>query len=154
MTAQTQDQATDADATVNGLIQIASRLVELMERETQLLRAMRPSDIVGMQDDKARLVAAYQERSRELRADPSHLAMVRPVLKQELRQALEHFEEASEANGRALAAAREANERLLRAIVDAVAGRQAQSHAYASDGGLASNNGKSKGVSITLNQEL
>jgi flagellar biosynthesis/type III secretory pathway chaperone len=140
---------------VNGLIAVASRLVRLLELETSLLRDMRPGAISELQDEKMRLVRGYESMASEIREDPERLAAISDAARQELRNAVSLFEEAAENNARALAAAQDANERLLKAIVQAATDTTADTKTYASDGGLRKNGKRdTKGISLTINQEL
>ena len=140
---------------VDGLIAVAGRLVRLLEIETSLLRDMRPGAIRELQEEKMRLVRGYESMASEVRDDPARLAAVTDAARQELRDAVSQFENAAEDNARALAAAQDANERLLKAIVQAATEKTADTKTYASDGGLRKNGKPDKqGVSLTINQEL
>lgn len=145
----------DIKTLIDGLIEIASRLIAVMEKETALLREMRPKDIVSFQDEKARLIRSYEERARALRADPSQLAEISEAVRQELGKTIRHFEHAAEINAKALAAAKEANERLLQSIVKAVTEKRADTPTYSSDGAMRkAGDDKREGVSLAINQEL
>lgn len=140
---------------VNGLIAVASRLVRLLETETSLLRDMRPGAIGELQEEKMRLIRGYESMASEIRDDPARLAAISSAARQELRDAVSQFELAAESNASALAAAHEANERLLKAIVQAATQNTADTKTYASDGGLRTNRKPdTQGISLTLNQEL
>ncbi len=142
-------------AFVNGLIAVASRLVRLLETETSLLRNMRPGAISELQEEKMRLIRGYESMASEIRDDPARLAAITDAARQELRDAVKQFEKAAEDNALALAAAQDANERLLKAIVQAAAEKTADTKTYASDGGLRKNRKPdTHGVSLTLDQEL
>ncbi len=154
MTSQTRKTAIGSKTRIGELIEIASRLITLMEEETRLLRAMRPRDLDRLQEEKSRLSHAYEERVGALRADTAAIAVVVPALKEELRRTLTRFEKVAEENALALKAATEANHRLLRIIADAVAEQQADTPVYSSDGNIRRGNGKPKSVSISLNREL
>ncbi len=140
---------------VDGLIAVASRLVRLLETETALLRDMRPGAIRELQEEKMRLIRGYESMASEIRDDPARLEAISDAARQELRGAVNHFEQAAEDNARALAAAQDANERLLKAIVQAVTEKTADTKTYASDGGLRKQGRPdAHGISLTVNQEL
>lgn len=145
----------DVQRLIDDLIEIASRLIAVMEKETALLRDMRPKEIVSFQEEKARLIRGYEEKTKALRAEPAQIAAITGAIKQELTLTIRHFEHAAELNAKALAAAKEANERLLKAIINAATESRADTQTYSSDGALRrAGNGKSEGVSLALNQEL
>ena len=140
---------------VNGLIAVASRLVRLLELETSLLRDMRPGAIRELQEEKMRLVRGYESMASEIRDDPARLAAISEVARAELRDAVGQFEKSAEDNALALAAAQDANERLLKAIVQAATENTADTKTYASDGGLRRNGKRdTQGISLTIDQEL
>ncbi len=140
---------------VNGLIAVASRLVRLLELETSLLRDMRPGAIRELQEEKMRLVRGYESMASEIRDDPARLAAISEVARAELRDAVSQFEKSAEDNALALAAAQDANERLLKAIVQAATEKTADTKTYASDGGLRRNGKRdTQAISLTINQEL
>lgn len=145
----------DHNSFIDGLVAVASRLVHLMERETAILREMRPGDIGSMQEEKLRLIRGYESMVSELREDPSRIAAVSEAVRHELRETVIRFEEAAATNARALTAAQEANERLLKAIVDAAAAQTANNPTYVADGGLRkAPRADAKGVSMALDQEF
>lgn len=145
----------DVQRLIDDLIEIASRLIAVMEKETALLRDMRPKEIISFQEEKARLIRGYEEKTKALRAEPAQIAAITGAIKQELTLTIRHFEHAAELNAKALAAAKEANERLLKAIINAATESRADTQTYSSDGALRrAGNGKSEGVSLALNQEL
>ncbi len=56
--------------TANVLIAVTARLIDLMNREIQLLKSMRPKEIETLQSEKAALVQEYDEHIRNLREEP------------------------------------------------------------------------------------
>ena len=94
--------------TIANLVALTARLVDLMGREIELLRAMRPREIEGIQAEKAALARTYAETVRQLSADPQRLKALEPVVRDEIKRVTERFEEAVAENARALKAASEA----------------------------------------------
>lgn len=140
---------------VNGLIAVTSRLVRLLELETSLLRDMRPGAIRELQEEKMRLVRGYESMAAEIRDDPARLAAITDIARQELHDAVSQFEKSAEDNAFALAAAQDANERLLKAIIQAATENIADTETYARDGGLRRNGKRNApSISLTINQEL
>lgn len=137
------------------LIAVTSRLIDLMGREIELLRAMRPREIETLQADKAGLTRAYVEYVAQLQSEPSRLGAVEPIVRDELRRVTERFEESVTENARALRAASEANNRLIKAIIEAAEQAQPRHAGYTNTGTTADRlPGKARGLSLTINQQL
>ncbi len=122
---------------VDDLIETTARLIELMERETAHLKAMKASEIGKGQAEKDRLVRSFETKLRQLAGDKQAAAAIAPALRQELRAVIGRFRAAMRANELALRAAREANERVVRAILDAAQSQAAPAHAYSASGKFA-----------------
>jgi hypothetical protein len=125
----------DAEGWATDLIAITGRLVELMNREIEMLRAMRPRDIEALQEEKAALARLYEQQVAALRDDPRRLTVLEPILQQELRATTDAYDSAIRRNAQALRAARDANEALLKAIVDAA--NALRKEGYSETGGKA-----------------
>ncbi len=121
---------------VDDLIETSARLIELMEQETTLLKAMKASEIGKGQAEKDRLARSFEAKLRQLAGDPQAAAAITPALRQELGLAMGRFRAAMRANELALRAAREANERVVRAILEAAQTQAAPAHAYSASGRL------------------
>ncbi len=121
---------------IEALIQVASRLIGVMNSEVEMLRAMRVGDIDSLQREKHDLTVLYEERIHALAEQPEALEAVEPALRSELNALALRFDIALSENTRALHAVRESHNRLLKAIVDAVANNRAQERAYTAKGGL------------------
>jgi hypothetical protein len=119
---------------IEGLIKIGSRLIDVMEREIAMLREMRPGDLKGLSSDKDTLVAAYEDCMSALKSDDKLIAAASPAIKDELLRIAAKLNATVTANERALSAARAANERLLKAVVDAVAADRERGAGYAKNG--------------------
>jgi hypothetical protein len=146
----------DSAARMRDLIVVAGRLITLVTEETRLLEAYRTSDIGALQDEKARLSRVYVSLVRDLKRDPELLAAVEKAVREELSDVLKRFEAAAEANANALNTAREANERVMRAIVEAAPAQQTTVAGYSRNGTLAapSKAAASRPLSMTVNQRL
>lgn len=149
-------QAAAPRPTIDDLIAVCTSLIGVLERETGMLERMRARDIKGLQDEKTTLALSYLQLVKQLSVDAKGLRTVEPVLRDELRSVLRRLEECRSTNERALSAAREANERVIRCIVEAVADRQAQAGAYGPNGAQAPCQPKHADdtMSLTLNQRI
>lgn len=137
----------DLRPSARGLIEIASRLIVLLERETALLRAMKAGEIGALQPEKSRLIAAYEERTRGLSAHGEELGFLEAAVREELHDTIARFNEAAKDNALALRAAHQANERLMQAIVDALSQQRNRAEGYGADGART-------GVEASLNDRV
>jgi hypothetical protein len=146
----------DSAARMRDLIVVAGRLITLVTEETRLLEAYQTNDISPLQDEKARLSRLYVGLVRDLKRDPELLAAVEKAVREELTDVLQRFEAAAEANTNALNVARAANERVMRAIVDAAAAQQNTVAGYSRNGTAAapSRVAAARPLSMTVNQRL
>ncbi|MEX2454568.1 MAG: hypothetical protein WD470_07680 [Rhodospirillaceae bacterium] len=127
---------TTAPANVESLIRIASRLIVVLEREIELLRAMKAGALAGLRDEKNGLVAAYEEQVRALSAAPDELRRVAPALQEEFARIADRFEAAMTENRRALSAASEAQNRFMQAVVKAAREKQTSFRGYSAAGAI------------------
>ena len=140
-------------ANVVGLLGIMKRLIEVMEREIDLLRSKEPSDIEDLQQDKATLAAAYEAHVRTLRESEHLFEALDPELRAEFSHAAETFQETLARNERALKAARETTDRVLQLIVREVEKRRHQQGVYSSNG-LAETVDTGQPVSVAFDERL
>ncbi len=138
------------------LIAITSRLIDLMGKEIEMLRSMRPQDIGALQKDKVSLALAYERHIQELRDDPSLLATAKPNLKVELKRITGRFQEMLNENESAIKAVKSVSEKLLTAIAKAVTEKRGNAAAYSKEGAIGGNGGVTgaKIAPITLNEQL
>lgn len=141
---------------VTDLLKITSRLISVLEREIEMLRAMKPVEMQNLQQDKLVLAAAYESALEALGTDPALLETIEPAVRNELREAMERFQTVLSANERALRAARDATDQVLRHIVDEVERQRGTTSGYSASGSVASLSGYAprKGVAVTLDQRL
>ncbi len=119
---------------IGGLIRIASRLIDVMRREIEMLRDMRPGGLDGLHAQKNELADAYEQQVRALASEPEALAAVAPALRQEFAEVASEFNKVLAENESALHATRFAHERLLKAVVDAVGEQRTAFKGYCASG--------------------
>ena len=122
---------------IDELIDVASRLTALMERENAMLAVHDTNGITTLQDEKLALTRAYTTRVREMTKNPVQLKAVTQVVRAEMKRVLTRFDEVAKRNEIALKAAREVNERVLKAIVDAANAQVPRATGYSRTGGMA-----------------
>jgi hypothetical protein len=131
------------------LISVASRLTALLQRENECLAKYDVRAISALQADKQTLTQTYCLRVHELKKSPAALAAVTQTVRDEIKKVMQQFDEVVRQNERALRATREANERVLAAIVDAANKQQPQTTAtYSRTGAMARAYGSSGRVPV------
>lgn len=121
---------------VTELLAITSQLIGCMERELELLRSLKPSELKQLQLDKVALADAYQAFTMALKEPGEDLASVNQALRDELTEATERFQGAVQDNLRALKAMRDVNERVMRAVVQALEEKRAAVTGYNARGSV------------------
>ena len=136
------------------VLDVTQRLTALLEREVELLKSLKPQDIRELQKPKADLSATYERLIRELREKSSLLAQADPKLKERVRQVTVRFQMALAENERSIRAVKTVSERLMRAVVAAVAERKSGTPAYSRAGLVAGGSATAKSVSFAVNRQL
>lgn len=135
------------------LIETTERLIDVMDQETKLLRAMKLSDAASVQLEKATLAETYERCIRDLQAeDGAKMRALAPTQLAALKQVGERLASASITNERALRSARSVNEHVLAAIVDAAREQRSATHAYGTNG-FAPPSGKTA-LSLSVDRQL
>lgn len=118
------------------LLAITSQLIGCMERELEMLRSLKPTELKQLQMDKVALADAYQAFTLALREPGEDIATVNQALREELTEATERFQGAVQDNLRALKAMRDVNERVMRAVVQALEEKRASVTGYNNRGAV------------------
>jgi hypothetical protein len=137
------------------LVLVTTRLADLMARENEILRSMRPGDIRDLQADKAELAQRYEHMMLAVQKDPSPLNTAAPSLRETLRSATARFTKLLEENERTLRAVRSVSERIMKTIVSA-ATEQREGAAYSSAGVISGGSSAAgrRTMPVTLNKQL
>lgn len=139
---------------IENLIFVTARLIEIMTTEIELLKNMRPDAIRELQKEKANLARTYEDLMGEIKAAPELLAGAARPLKRQLQELTTTFRTVLGENERALRAVKSVSERLLSVIVNSVAEKQSGA-AYSASGAMGTSAlAANKGVSLALNQRL
>ena len=142
-----------ANGPVMELIEVVKDLTSVMSQEIDLLRGMQIRDFGSLQERKLFLVGAYEDLAASLRKDPAFAATLDPALRQELRSLLEDMEGTMLQNEAAIRSARDANQRLAKAIVDAVTQKSSERTGYSASGRMASPPAEAP-VSVQIDQHF
>jgi len=116
------------------LVQITNRLSDLLERESAILGARKLGEMETVREEKYTLSAAYESHVRALRSQPEILASATPDMRTRLKAAFDRFEKSLARNEYGLRAAKEASDRVLRAIADEVGRQHRDNLAYSANG--------------------
>jgi hypothetical protein len=109
-----------ADVLSRTLAGLATRLSELMIKETALLISGRAGEIAVLQSEKSDLARAFAGRWAQLKADPTGAAALAPELTQALRTQIGRLAAVSAENEAAVRRVQNATNRVLGIIARAV----------------------------------
>ena len=112
------------------LIEITMRLCEMLSKENSLLAARRPRELAAHQEEKETLSSAYQLELEAVREDRSAIAAAAPKEVARLKTVLGVFHRLLDDHRRALEAAKNVTERLVKWIADELAGGDRPTHRY------------------------
>jgi hypothetical protein len=118
------------------LMTLMKRLGQIMDHERALLNSFRLDDLNELQEEKAALVEAYELEMMRLRETPETFAALDDGVREQIEGAMRRFQDASQSNVRALAAAHTVVEKVVRNIGDALS-RQHRAPCYQASGGVA-----------------
>lgn len=131
-----------------GLIQTASRLTALLERENDCLAKCDVKGVAALHEEKQSLTRAYCLHVHELKKEPAKLAVVTQVVRDEVKKIMARFDDVCSVNERRLKAVREANDRVMKVIVDAANQQMPQATGYSRTGATAKPYGSSGRVPV------
>ena len=130
------------------LIQTASRLTALLERENECLAKCDIKGVSALHDEKQSLTQTYAMHVHELKKEPAKLSVVTQVVRDEVKQIMQRFDEVCTINERRLKAIRDANDRVMKIIVDAANQQMPRASGYARNGAMAKPYGSSGRVPV------
>ena len=134
-----------------GLLAVMRRLVEVMEREIELLHGPDTAQLKEIQSDKLTLANAYQARVKTLR---DGRAALEPSLRAEFAATAQSFQDTTLRNQQALNAAQTTTDRVLQAIVREVEKQRGRQSGYSASGQSEPTAGGPLAVSVAIDQRL
>jgi hypothetical protein len=135
---------------VETLIRVTSRLIGVLDAEVELLRAMRVAEIASLQAEKHDLTLLYEETIEAVACQRGAMDAMEPALRLELAEIAQRFDRSLAENARALHAVRGSHDRLLKAIVDAVADHRARDRGYTAEGNFGASKVRSDATALSL----
>jgi len=141
---------------ISELLRITSQLTDLLDREAEMLLAMKPSEIQALHPIKVALSAAYESQIKNLKANPTVLQSIPTEMRSEFRGKIGKFQASLLANYRNLHAARLTTESTLRAIADEVQTKTEKHAGYTANGttGRTSKPGRTSARAFAFDQIL
>jgi hypothetical protein len=107
-----------------------------MEREVELLRGFKPAEMRRLQQDKTVLADAYRAFAMAMKEPDPGADLVNDALRHELTEATERLQATLGDNLRALKAMRDVNEKVMRAVVQALEEPRTENAGYNRRGAL------------------
>jgi len=142
---------------VDEIFDVAQLLAKLLERENQALAQRRATEVAGLQEEKAKLTKLYESHLQALAKAPDLLAKVRPERREALKALAKKLDGLVAINGRLLKSSIEANQRVLKAVIETAKRQQNRGAVYSRDGQLGGGAGPTRGlrtISVSVNQTL
>ncbi len=119
---------------ITDLLKITGRLIGVLEREIEVLRAMQPAKSEALQQDKIALSAAYEAQIKSFAGQPEILEAVQPALRAEFKTVIGKLQSTLAANERALRATRDTSQRVLEAIAHEIDRKRRENTGYSAGG--------------------
>jgi hypothetical protein len=124
------EEPLSAETLVRSIGGLATRLSEVMSKETALLQAGRTPEIAPLQPVKAELARAYAGRWAQLKTVRAELAGLAPALAEALRQQVARLSVVALENEKTLRRVQRAADRVLGIIAQAVREQRTASTGY------------------------
>ena len=131
-----------AQARVRQLTALTLRLTERLEAETLAFADGRPQDVASGLAETQEMANLYRRDSAHVKANPSLLSGAPLEDRKTLIEATRAFDAVLTRHGRAVDAARQISEGLVRAIAEEVTAARTPASAYAADGRAAQGDGR------------
>ncbi|MGB0683128.1 MAG: flagellar export chaperone FlgN [Magnetovibrionaceae bacterium] len=142
---------------MNDLIVISDNLAELLERENEALRNLRPDTVAEMLDEKNKLTKAYEIRVRGLAKERQEaLRKVDDAIRDRLREVGTRTHRLMEQNARLLKTSIDANRRVVRTIAEAARKSKPSAGTYGANGSVTGvdRRTQAEAVPVSINKEL
>lgn len=110
----------DAEKRMADLINVTDRLIDVLERENEILRERRHAELSGLLDEKETIARVYQARIMGLQEHPDQLDGVDPDDRDQLRKLATKVDRLINQNARMLEAAMTASRRVVDLVAEAL----------------------------------
>lgn len=137
------------------MIDVISRLNDLLERENASLKSMQVGAIKDLNDEKQRLARLYEQLGADLAEAREEIQAMPDALTAPLREAGIRLETLTRENAIRLKAAMTANQKLFDIVRTAIDNQNKQGSVYTKTGATAADRPESaKPIAMTLNETL
>ena len=135
---------------MDGVMAITARLAQVLAEEADLLADMKVKDIVPLQKEKLTLARALDLQIQRVQKNPELLDEITEEEREDLRDLAGVFDEIKAENFRRLLSAKEVNQRVVEAIMEAV-NAQNRKPTYTEEG---VNDRQFDAISVTLDKKI
>lgn len=138
------------------LLRIMDRLIGVLEREVDMIRAMKPMEIQSLQQEKIVLSAAYEGQLKALAENPGLIDGLDPALRAQVDAAVDRFRQTLAENERSLRAAKEVTGRVLRMVAEQLDKARGDKSAYSAAGAIpvTARSSTARPLSVSVDQRL
>lgn len=146
----------DADKRMADLINVTKRLINVLEREHELLSERRHSELSVLLDEKETIGRVYQARVMGLQENPEQFEGVADDARAELKELALKVDDLIRRNARMLEAAMFASKRIVDLVAEALRDTANAAGTYSKGGStqLPQNKQNARGSAISLDQTL
>ena len=146
----------DADKRMADLINVTKRLIDVLEREHELLSDRRHSELSVLLDEKETIGRVYQARVMGLQENPEQLKGADETARSELKELAVQVDDLMRRNARMLEAAMFASKRIVDLVAEALRDTANAAGTYSKGGStqMPQNKQAANGGAISLDQTL
>lgn len=138
----------EAGAMVDRIVETVTRLDEIMQEETRLIRAAKLRDAAALVEDKTTLAGVYQRELEAVRAAAGVISRLVPDRAEVLRQRLAGLQETLSVNLAVVGTARAVAEDMMRTVADEVSERE-RPRTYGEGGAVTSGAARATPISLS-----
>jgi len=144
----------DVAKRMTDLVNVTTRLIDVLERENEMLRERRHAELNLILDEKETIARVYQARIMGLEENPDVLNEASEEDRDHLRDLARRVDKLMAQNGRMLEIAMTVSKRIVDLVAEAVKDAQPKSGAYSAKGNTAAAPAKGGSMSLSLNETL
>jgi galactokinase len=132
------------------------RLIGVLEREIDMVRAMKPMEIQSLQQEKIVLSAAYEGQLKAIADQPDLVRDLTPALRAQIDNAVDRFRQTLAENERSLRAAKAVTERVLQMVAEELDKARRDKAAYSAAGAvpMPTRTSAARPLSVAIDQQL
>ena len=144
----------DVAKRMTDLVNVTTRLIDVLERENELLRERRYNELNLILDEKETIARVYQARIMGLEENPDVLNDTTEEDRENLRELARKVDTLMAQNARMLEVAMVVSKRIVDLVAEAVKEAQPSSGAYSKKGSTVGAAQKGGSMSLSLNETL